>query len=114
MAIAFVTVFVYTITGILYYFTFGEWYRQVSIDIWVFLTSLFLIFAGGAVGNVMLGVNNPIWYLCVLLICHSLFYVIVQTFDKKKIPICYGYLGMVLIGLAATTYGFSLPFLMVR
>lgn len=70
-----------------------------------------MVFKGGAVGNLALGVNNPIWFLCVLLICYSLFYMIMRMTNKYKWPVSYGFLCMIFIGLAASTYALELPFL---
>lgn len=106
-----ITVTLYAVFGTLYYMCFGEWYRSVIIDFWNILTSYLLIFKGGAVGNLALGVNNPIWFLCVLLICYSLFYMIMRMTNKYKWPVIYGFLCMIFIGLAASTYALELPFL---
>ncbi len=110
VAITVVTVVIYAVLGIAYHERFGEWYRKVAINLWSLLTSFLLIFKGGAVGNVRLGVNNPVWFLCVLIICHSLFYALIRFLCQKQIPVMYGYMGMIFIGLATVTYEFNLPF----
>ncbi len=104
------SIFIYTMLGIFYYLKIGNWYRNVSIDFWVIITSLLLQFAGGSVGNVSLGINNPIWFVCVLLICHSFLYIIQQISEKYKFPFAYSFIIMVFLGVSAMTYRINLPF----
>ena len=49
----------------------GKWYEEISVSIWNWFISIFLLFQGNAFGDVY-GLNNPVWYLCVLLICYVL------------------------------------------
>ena len=110
LPMVFASVLVYAILGIWYYLKFENWYRGVIIDYWVVLTSLTLQFSGGAVGNVSLGINNPIWFICVLLICHTFLYVIQKLSTKYQFPPVYGFICMIFLGVSAVTYKINLPF----
>lgn len=57
------------------------------------------------------GVNNPSWYVSVLLLCYVIFYFLVYISRKKEIPVTYLFLAMVFIGVGAANYGIDLPFL---
>ena len=45
--------------------------------------NFFLLFSGWR-PFVMMGINNPTWYLCVLIQCYLLFYVVQFITEKKK------------------------------
>ena len=105
------SILIYAILGIQYYLQFGSWYRAIAIDFWVVITSLTLSFSGGAVGNVSLGINNPIWFICVLLICHTFLYVIQKLSTKYQFYPVYGFICMIFLGISAVTYKINLPFL---
>lgn len=107
---AMLSVSIYAICGVTYYILIGEWYRDVAIDFWSLYNSLLLTFAGGAVGNISRGINNPIWYLCVLVICHTLLYFIHRLSNRYNVSRVYGYLLIVMVGVAATTYEINIPF----
>ena len=52
-------------------------------------------------------VNQPTWYISVLLICHLKLYIVVQLSNHLKVNANYSYVLMILIGIAANTYGWS-------
>lgn len=56
-------------------------------------------------------VNNPTWYISVLLLCYVWFYFLTYTAGEKKIPEEYFYIGMIFLGIGAITYNIELPFL---
>lgn len=56
-------------------------------------------------------VNNPTWYISVLLLCYIIFYVITYWSNKLKISPYYGYVFMIFVGIGIITYGISKPFL---
>lgn len=105
-----ITAFTYCFFALWYYLKTGEWYRDAAINFWNIISSLGLIFRGGAIGNISIGVNNPIWYLCVLLICHTFLFMIVKMSYHYPIPVIYGYIIMIFIGFAVITYEYNLPF----
>ena len=58
-----------------------------------------------------LGVNNPLWYVCVLFICYAVLYCLNCISPKVGIDTHYLYIGMILLGLGIHYYKINLPFL---
>lgn len=56
-------------------------------------------------------VNNPTWYISVLLLCYIVFYLLTYLGKRWQIPHTYLFVFMVLLGCGAQTYGLNLPFL---
>lgn len=52
-------------------------------------------------------INQPTWYISVLLICYLEMYIVVRLSERIKVNVNYFYLFMILIGVAANTYGWS-------
>ncbi len=65
---------------------------------------------GGVVSNIGIAANNPTWYLCVLLICYILYWLMIWFAEKQKItPFYFFVLGM-FIGIGIGSFGINLPF----
>ena len=56
-------------------------------------------------------VNNPTWYISVLVLCYVIFFALTYTAKRLQISPYYFYLGMILLGCGINTYGINLPFL---
>ena len=56
-------------------------------------------------------VNNPTWYISVLMLCYIIFYFIVYLSKKYKLRPQYLFIFMIFLGMGIQTYGLSLPFL---
>lgn len=65
--------------------------------------------AGWATSNPML--NNPIWYISVLLLCYILMYFATWVSKKWGINKYYFYIGIIFMGMGIETYSIKLPFL---
>ena len=65
-----------TAAGFLYVVVYKEWYGGVRLTLWKLWNSLLLTVSGGAVSD-GLGINWPLWYLCVLLYCYVIMYFII-------------------------------------
>ena len=57
------------------------------------------------------GVNNPVWYVSVLLLCYVVFYILCALSKKLNCSPLYFFVAMVLIGVGIPTFGINLPFL---
>ncbi len=101
---------VYVFLGSIYFHSFAEWYRDCNINYWSIIASLSLLFAGGSIDNIR-GINNPTWYLCVLLICFSVYWCIEKLHRTKNISTCYGFVIMIFLGVAIRSFAIHLPFL---
>lgn len=108
---AIITVLGYAIGEWIFYRQTGLWYRNVDVGLWNILASGLLIFQGGPIGNIDLGANNPVWYLCVLLICYVIYFGLVKLAQKMKVSPIPFFVGMIFVGLSVNTYGLSLPYL---
>ncbi len=100
----------YVFLGSIYFHSFAEWYRGCNINYWSIIASLSLFFAGGPIENI-LGINNPTWYLCVLLICFSVYWCIEKLHRKKYISTSFGFVIMIFLGMAIKSFAIQLPFL---
>ena len=58
-------------------------------------------------------VNNPTWYISVLLLCYLIFYLITYWSHRLKISPYYGYIFMIFVGMEISTYGVSIMFITV-
>ena len=80
--------------------------------IWKTVNSFTCTFYGGSIrvaGD--MGINNPLWYVCVLFICYVLFFLIKRACTKKAIDEKYFYLLMIFIGCGVHYWKIELPFL---
>ncbi len=102
-----ITVTVHAVILIIYREVAGK--ELAETGLWKYLTSMTLTFEGGFVKLGGRGFNNPIWYLCTLLVCYVLFWLVVHFSAKRKTNPLYMYVFMVLIGMGVNDYEISLP-----
>lgn len=95
----------------IFYSVNGYWWRDLTPGIWKTVCSITLIFSGGAIRDVSFGLNNPIWYLCVLLICYIFVWCILFICDKYRINPYYWFAVVCIIGVATLQWQINLPFL---
>ena len=76
------SIFIYTIIAIMYYMVFHEWHKGLDLNFPRVLTS-FLMCNQGWVIEYPLALNNPTWYIDVLLLCFIFFYTLSGTILKK-------------------------------
>ena len=86
----------------------GDWFG-VSITVWGVIINALGVQDGWVFTNPM--VNNPTWYISVLLLCYIVFYLLTYLGKRWQIPHIYLFVFMVLLGCGAQTYGLNLPFL---
>lgn len=79
------------------------------ISLWGTIISGLGIQTGGAF--LPRGVNNPTWYVSVLLICYVLMFFLTWLSKRGKVPCWYFFAGMVLLGASSLTYSLNHPFL---
>lgn len=83
-------------------------YNGYPVKLWGTLITCLGIQDWGVFGNPM--VNNPLWYISVLLLCYILFYILCRAAGRLKIPAEYLFLLAVFCGYSIQKYGVSLPF----
>lgn len=92
------------------YFLLGE-FIDTSVDytnIMTVISSYLLIFSGWFL-NIELGINNPTWYLCVLLLCYFIYYAIEVVSEKAHVTPNILYFIVFLISFGGMYFGKSLP-----
>ena len=97
--------------SLLYKFLTGDFLSEsAKPGLWRLLNSITLTFVGGGV-DLQIGINNPIWYLNILLICYVVLYLCLWVARKLKIPAIYGFVFISAIGVGIVSYDINLPFL---
>lgn len=86
-----------------------SWLLGKNLTVWGTLTNGLGLQAGWVFENQM--VNNPTWYVSVLLLCYILYYFFGYLGRTKNIPVHYLYMGMILLGMAIRENNPHFPFL---
>ena len=107
---AVLSVVVTAIVYLLYRICLGNFPEGITIGLWQLLNSITLTFAGGGTGNIDLGINNPLWYLCVLLICYVFVYIVNWISLRMNFNVKYLYFALMIAGISAVTYKLNIPF----
>ncbi len=104
-----ISVIVASLESMIYYHVKGYWRLDQPFSMSGALFACLGIQAGWASNNPM--INNPIWYISVLLLCYAIMYF--STWLAKRIDVSpyYLYMGIVLVGIGIQSYGINLPFL---
>ena len=82
-----------------------------TIYLWGIISSAIGIQGGWALPNPC--INNPIWYISVLLLCEIILYVFVGISKKHQIPLEVFYTVMIFLGMGIMEYNINLPFMNV-
>lgn len=100
---------VFVVLDFLYKKVYGEYWWKVVPYFWGILANALGIQAGWVTKKLM--INNPTWYISVLLLCYAIFYMATYLSRMMKISSRYFYIAMVFIGVAISAYEINLPFL---
>jgi peptidoglycan/LPS O-acetylase OafA/YrhL len=100
---------VYEILAVLYKKHTGSLFMDTDLNLSGTLFDALGIQAGWASINPK--VNNPTWYISVLMLCYLIFYLINKLAISRKTNVCYFYIAMVFIGIGILSYDIKLPFL---
>lgn len=103
-------VIVTTFFAHIYIILYGEVFFGINTySLWTILISSIGVHAGWFATNS--GINNPTWYISVLLLCYIIFYFLVYISEKLHISYNYFFIGMIIIGLSIQYYDINCPFL---
>ncbi|WP_027216013.1 acyltransferase family protein [Butyrivibrio fibrisolvens] len=91
-----------------YYLKYNDYFWGVVPSLWRLFNSLLLTFRAGAIDTV--GIINPLWFLCVLLICHVIYTFTIFISTKKKYNVIYLWILCIFIGESAVQSGINVPF----
>ena len=86
-------------------------WSDYPIYLWGIISSAIGIQGGWALPNPC--INNPIWYISVLLLCEIILYVFVRISEKHQIPLEVFYAVMIFLGMGIMEYNINLPFMNV-
>lgn len=86
-----------------------SWPLGNDITVWGTILNALGLQAGWVFENP--AVNNPTWYVSVLLLCYVVFYLLVYISKHKNIADTYLYAGMVFLGVGVYSHNLQLPFL---
>lgn len=87
----------------------GTGFDNVAISVWGVILNALGLQSGGVFNGYM--INNPTWYISVLLLCYAVFYLLTYLSKRWQTPHAYLFVFMVLLGCGVQTYGINLPFL---
>lgn len=99
------------VLSILYRYLYGTWFIDRPVTPFALLTQAFLVYSGGPISDEALGINSPMWYLCVLMICYLWYWLALWGAKKLDVTPRYFFIAMIVIGVSVSTYGINLPFL---
>lgn len=87
----------------------GNTSRGTGLSIKNVLISALCLHDGKILTNT--GINYPMWYIGVLIVCFAVLYIVIQICSKLNIKPSFGLAAVVLLGLAIRFTGVSLPLL---
>lgn len=106
MAVGAVT---YEIFRAVYQYLYQTSWFDIQTTFWGIIIASFGIQDGWALSNPC--VNNPTWYISVLMLCYVVFFMLVYISKRLKISPQYLFIFMIFWGMGINTYGINLPFL---
>jgi peptidoglycan/LPS O-acetylase OafA/YrhL len=99
---------IFEVLIVVYQYLYND-FKFGVVTVWGTIIASLNIQEGGALPNY--GVNNPTWYISVLLLCYVIFYMSIFISKRLKISEIYLHIIMVLLGLGIQTYNLFLPFM---
>ena len=87
----------------------GQFRQGLVPDVFKIFNSILITFSGYSI-KVGRGINNPLWYVGVLMICDILFYLVLKISRKTGIRELYLFIFICLLGIGIHDYGIDLPF----
>ncbi len=88
-------------------FTNGSWAYKTPIDFYHILLNLFFMQTGWIENDYLFPYNAPQWFLCILLICYILYWII----SRKQNTYLWACVSMCLLGYACMIRELDIPFL---
>lgn len=91
-----------------YYWIHHVWVKDRVFDIWGGVCACLGIQAGWVIDNPM--INNPIWYISVLMLCYLVMYFEIWLAERLSIPYEYLFIITIFAGVGTLNYKMNLPF----
>ena len=86
-----------------------EWFGGLQPTLWGTVIDCLMIQCGWGFANP--AVNNPTWYVSILMLCYVLFFIIVSIAKRYKFDVIYLFIIMILLGVSVHTYSLEVPIL---
>lgn len=83
--------------------------EYMTLSVWGTVCNILCIQSGWCMKDML--INNPTWYISVLMLCYIIFWLLTDLSRKKNISPVWGYLCMVMLGFSIQLSGMNLPFL---
>ena len=109
LPLVFVTGLAYELFLCVYKWYFGSDWMGIQVTLWGLFIDSLGIQAGWVFENPL--VNNPTWYISILVLCYVVFYLTTYIAQRLKISPFYLYIAVILVGCAVVTYKINAPFL---
>lgn len=100
---------VYQVLAFIYRRIFHDTLFGENCSLWGTIITALGIQDGGCFKNP--GINNPTWYISVLLLCYVVFYILTRISLKYQINEQYMFFAVILVGAATVSYNIEFPFL---
>lgn len=105
-----VSAVVYEALFVVYYLLYDIHFSGIGkISAWGVVVTALGIQEGGVFVNP--NINNPVWYISVLMICYVAFYLVTRLSAVMKCKPHYLYIAMMLLGVGIIETGLDIPFL---
>lgn len=100
-------------TGLMFMYKMykGSWFLDIKPGLWMIFNSILLTHSGGVLPDLGLVINNPTWYLCILMICYVLYWQIMWVCSRLKVYPYYWFAAVCMIGIGLIKYQINLPYL---
>ncbi len=102
-------VILYQLMAFLYLKQTGALWGEKGFSFWSTLISCAGLQDGWIFKNP--GLNNPLWYVSVLILCYAIFYLLTKVSGRLNVSDTCLYVGMILLGLGIHSWQIDLPFL---
>lgn len=106
--LTFIAAVSYDVLAILYKVKTGQPFLESNLSLSGTLFTAINIQAGWMLQNP--GINNPTWYISVLMLCYLILFVLNKAAHKCNINVNYLYIIMILIGIGVIEYSIEMPF----
>lgn len=104
-----IAVVCFDILMLIYKRVFGASWLNIEVTLWGSIVSALGIQDGWGIPNP--SINNPTWYVSVLLLCYCIFYFLNYLSNRCKLNVKYLYVLMIFMGIGILTYNLNLPFI---
>ena len=102
---------VYMAFVVVFKLCFDIWYCCEPLSPIAILRGLLLIYCGGALPYKNVEPNCILWYICVLILCYAIYWIILFLQKRLKINARYLFIFMIFLGVGIISFSIDLPFL---